>query len=146
MPEQKPKPHELLFFILYLAACALMAGLPFLIGFLTPLWLPQLGELKQGLWPWVPVLVIVFTLVLLATGEITDRLVRLLFPDAGKIASNTLESLLSFVVIVGCYYLVMSTYPLALASAAISVAVYLLCTPLINRLTASAPRDTPGAP
>ncbi|WP_404289981.1 hypothetical protein [Glutamicibacter arilaitensis] len=146
MPDQKPNPLELLFFILYLATCALMAGLPFIIGFLTPLWLPQLGELKAGLWPWVPVLVIAFTLVLLAAGELTDRLVRLLFSGASKAASNTLESLLSFVVIVGCYYLVMSTYPLALASAAISVAVYLLCTPLINRLTARAPRDTPGAP
>ena len=125
-----------------LLGCAFFAGLPVALGFLTPLALPILGELKAGLWGWVPLLTVVFTLTMLLAGEITDRLVLRTFKGAGKWGIEILQSLLSFVVLVLLFNLVMDTYKLALTSACVALVLYLLFAPLINKLNRKLPRSS----
>lgn len=142
MQDNKPKPHELLIFVLFLLGCVLFAGLPVALGFLTPLALPVLGELKTGLWGWVPILTIGFTLVVMLSGEITDRIVLHSFKGAGKWGIETLQSLLTFAVLVLLFNLVMDTYTLALTSAAVAVVLYLLFAPLISKMYKKVPHGS----
>lgn len=142
MQDNKLKTHELLIFILVLLGCVFFAGLPVALGFLAPLALPVLGELKAGLWGWVPLLTVVFTLTVLLAGEITDRLVLRTFKGSGKWGIEILQSLLSFVVLVLLFNLVMDTYKLALTSAGVALVLYLLFGPLINKLNRKLPRSS----
>lgn len=126
---------------LYLALVTLTAGLPVFLGFFSPLWFPQIGGPKTGVLLWSPLLAIAFILVILVLGEISDRIVLKVFASASKFAVQTLQTLLTFVVMLGCYRLVMTTYQAALIAAVTATLGYLLLSPLINRLGAKAPRN-----
>lgn len=128
---------------LLLAVVTLAAGLPVLLGFFAPLWFPQLGAPKQGILLWSPLLTIVFVLVILVLGEISDRIVLKIFNSASKIAVQTLQTLLTFVVLLGCYRLVMTEYQAALIASVTATVGYLVLSPLINKLAENAPRADP---
>lgn len=116
----------------YLALVALVTGLPVLLGFFTPLRFPQFGAPQPGILPWSALLTIVFVLVILVLGEISDRIVLKVFSSASTAAVKTLQTLLTFVVMIACYRLVMTTYQAALISALTATGGYLLLTPVIN--------------
>ncbi|MGO2485565.1 MAG: hypothetical protein ACTJGY_14860 [Glutamicibacter arilaitensis] len=126
---------------LYLAVVTLVAGLPVLLGFFAPLWFPHAGGPKMGVLPWSPLLAIAFILVIVVLGEISDRIVLKVFTSASKIAVQALQTLLTFIAMLGCYWLVMTTYQSALIAAATATLGYVLLSPLINRLDAKAPRN-----
>ncbi|WP_404290014.1 hypothetical protein [Glutamicibacter arilaitensis] len=100
--------------------------------------LPQLGDLVDGLWPWVPLFDLGFSLGVLLLGQITDRLVLRMFKGAGKWGVEVLQSLLSYAVLVVLFDVVMSTHAVVLTSVAVSVVFYLISTPLFKRLDAKA--------
>ena len=137
------KTSEKFGFGLYLSLVTLAAGLPVLLGFFAPLWFPQLGAPKHGILLWSPLLTIVFVLVILVLGEISDRIVLKVFNSASKIATQTLQTLLSFVVLLGCYRLVMTEYQAALIASATATVGYLVLSPLINKMAEKAPRTDP---
>jgi len=126
---------------LYLAIVILAAGLPVLLGFFTPLWLSQLGNPKSGVLLWSPLLTVGFVLLILFLGEMSDRMVLRVFGSASKIAVQTLQTLLTFVVMVGCYRLVMTSYQAALIAALTATLGYLVLSPVINRLDRKTPRS-----
>lgn len=126
---------------LYLAIVILATGLPILLGFFTPLWLSQLGNPKPGILLWSPLLTVAFVLMILFLGEMSDRMVLRVFDSTSKIAVQTLQTLLTFVVMVGCYRLVMTSYKAALIAALTGTLGYLVLSPVINRLDKKAPRS-----
>ncbi|HAY42342.1 MAG TPA: hypothetical protein DCY59_01765 [Micrococcaceae bacterium] len=126
---------------LYLAMVTLVTGLPVLLGFFAPLWFAQFGAAKPGLLLWSPLLAIVFVLIILVLGEISDRVVLKVFNSASKVAVQTLQTLLSFVVMLGCYRLTMTSYQAALIAAVTATLGYLVLSPVINRLEKKAPRS-----
>ncbi|MGO2482690.1 hypothetical protein [Glutamicibacter sp. BW77] len=128
-------------FGLYLAMVTLATGLPVLLGFFAPLWFSQFGNPKPGILIWSPLLTIVFVLIILVLGEISDRIVLKIFNSASKMAVQTLQTLLTFVVMLGCYRLVMTSYQSALIAAVTATLGYVVLTPLINRLERNAPRS-----
>jgi len=137
------KPTEKFGLGLYLSLVTLAAGLPVLLGFFTPLWFPQLGAPKNGILLWSPLLTIVFVLVILVLGEISDRIVLKVFNSASKVATQTLQTLLSFVVLLGCYRLVMTEYQAAMIASLTATVGYLVLSPLINKMAEKAPRTDP---
>lgn len=128
---------------IFLTLVTLVAGLPVLLGFFTPLWFPQLGAPRHGILIWSPLLTIVFVLVILVLGEISDRIVLRMFDSANKAATQTLQTLLSFVVLLGCYRLVMNEYQTALIASITATVGYLVLSPLINKMAEKAPRTDP---
>lgn len=132
---------EKLGFGLYLATVTLATGLPLLLGFFTPLWFSQLGNPRPGILFWSPLLTVVFVLIILILGEISDRIVLKVFNSASKIAVQSLQTLLTFVVILGCYRLVMTSYRAALIAAVTATLGYLVLSPVINRSEKKAPRS-----
>ena len=126
---------------LFLALVTLAAGLLVLLGFFSPLWFPQVGGPKAGVLLWSPLLAVAFILVILVLGEISDRIVLKVFASSSKLAVQTLQTLLTFVVMLGCYRMAMTTNHAALIAAATATLGYLLLSPLINRLDAKAPRN-----
>lgn len=134
------KTSEKLGFGLYLSLVTLIAGLPVLVGFFIPLWFPQLGAPKHGILLWSPLLTIVFVLVILVLGEISDRIVLKVFSSASKVATQALQTLLSFVVLLGCYRMVMTEYQAAMIASVTATLGYLLLSPLINKMADKAPR------
>lgn len=137
------KPIEKFGLGLYLSPVTLAAGLPVLLGFFTPLWFPQLGVPKQGVLLWSPLLTIVFVLAILVLGEISDRIVLRIFNSASKIAVRTLQTFLTFLVMLGCYRLVMTEYQAALIASVTATVGYLVLSPLINKMAEKAPRADP---
>ncbi|QXQ11838.1 hypothetical protein [Paeniglutamicibacter sp. Y32M11] len=132
---------EKLGFGLYLAMVTLATGLPLLLGFFTPLGFSQLGNPRPGILFWSPLLTVVFVPIILILGEISDRIVLRIFNGASKIAVQSLQTLLTFVVILGCYRLVMTSYQAALIAAVTATLGYLVLSPVINRLEKKAPRS-----
>ncbi|MGP5025962.1 hypothetical protein ACTXI4_12340 [Glutamicibacter ardleyensis] len=126
---------------LYLAMVTLAAGLPVLLGFFAPLWFSQFGAPIPGILLWSPLLTIVFVLIILVLGEISDRIVLKVFNSASKIAVQTLQTLLTFIVMIGCYRLVMTSYQAALIAAVTATLGYLVLSPVIKRLEKKAPRN-----
>lgn len=125
---------------LFLSLVTLAAGLPVLLGFFTPLWFPELGAPKHGILLWSPLLTIVFILVILVLGEISDRIVLKVFNSANKTATQALQTLLSFLVLLGCYRLAMTEYRAALIASVTATLGYLVLAPLINKMAEIAPR------
>ncbi|HJX79321.1 hypothetical protein [Glutamicibacter sp.] len=125
----------------YLAMVTLVTGLPVLLGFFAPLWFSQFGAPKPGILLWSALLTIVFVLIILVLGEISDRIVLRVFNSASKAAVQTLQTLLTFVVMIGCYRLVMTSYQAALIAAVTATLGYLVLSPVINRLEKKAPRS-----
>lgn len=80
----------------------LVAGLPVLLGYFSPLWFPQFGDPRAGVLLWSPLLTVAFILVILVLGDISDRIVLKVFASSGKFAVQTLQMLLTFVVMLGC--------------------------------------------
>lgn len=134
------KPSEKFGFGLYLALVTLLAGAPVLLGFFAPLWFSQVGEPKNGILLWSPFLTVVFVLIILVLGKITDRLVLRVFNSASQAATQMLQTLLSFVVMLGCYRLVMTDYRAALVASVTATLGYLLFSPLINKLAKKSTR------
>ncbi|MBF6670259.1 hypothetical protein [Glutamicibacter sp. FBE19] len=134
------KTSEKFGFGFYLSLVTIAAGLPVLLGFFTPLWFPQLGAPKHGILLWSPLLTIGFVLVTLVLGEISDRIVLKIFNSASKVATQALQTLLSFVVLLGCYRLVMTEYQAALVASVTATLGYLVLSPLINKLAVKAPK------
>ncbi|WP_159613288.1 hypothetical protein [Glutamicibacter sp. JC586] len=137
------KTSEKFGFGLFLSLVTLAAGLPVLLGFFAPLWFPQAGSPKHGVLLWSPLLTIVFVLVILVLGEISDRIVLKVFNSASKIATQALQTLLSFIVMLGCYRLVMTEYEGALLASATATVGYLVLSPLTNKMAEKAPRTDP---
>lgn len=135
------KTSEKFGFGLYLSLVTLAAGLPVLLGFFAPLWFSQVGAPKHGILLWSPLLTIVFVLVILILGEISDRFVLKVFNSASKIATQALQTLLSFVVLLGCYRLVMTDYQAALVASVTATLGYLVLSPLINKMAEKAPKN-----
>lgn len=73
-----------------------------LLGYFSPLWFPQCGDLRAGVLLWSPLLSIAFILVILVLGDISDRIVLKVFASSGNFAVQTLQMLLTFVVMLGC--------------------------------------------
>lgn len=126
---------------LYLALVTLASGLPILLGFFTPLWIAHYGTPRPGVLPWSPLLTIIFVLLVLALGEISDRIVLRVFNTAHKLPVHILQALMTFIVMLACYRLVMTTYEAAVIAALTAVLGYLLLAPLINHLYKKAPKD-----
>lgn len=135
------KTSEKFGFGLYLSLVTLAAGLPVLLGFFAPVWVPQVGTPKHGILLWSPLLTIVFVLVVLVLGEISDRIVLKVFNSASKVATQTLQTLLSFVVLLGCYRLVMTDYQAALVASVTATLGYVVLSPIINKMAEKAPKN-----
>ncbi len=128
-------------FGVFLLLAILTAGLPVFLGFFTPLWLPQFGSLLDGVLPWTPLLVVLYMIIIVVLAEISDRIVLRVFNSASRVSVEVLQSLLTFIVMVGCYRLTMTEYRAAVVAALIASIGYLVLSPVINHLYKTAPRD-----
>lgn len=80
---------------------------------------------------------------MLVLGEISDRIVLKIFNSSSKIAVQTLQTLLTFLVMLGCYRLVMTEYQAALIASVTATMGYLVLSPLTNKMAEKTPRADP---
>ena len=80
-------------------------------------------------------------IIIVILGEISDRIVVRIFSSAHRLGVETLQSLLTFAVMIGCYRLVITDYRAALVSALVATITYVALSPVINRLDKAVPKE-----
>lgn len=110
-------------------ACNGIAGTA---GIFCPAMVLPVRNSEPGILVWSPLLTIACVLIIFVLGEISDRLIIKIFNSASQLAMQTLQTLLTFLVMLGCYRLVMMSYQAVLIAAVTATLGNLILTPLIN--------------
>ncbi|WP_418908769.1 hypothetical protein [Glutamicibacter endophyticus] len=124
---------------LYLALLLLLIGLPAMGGFAAPLLWPQFPGIDDGLWPWTPLLALVFTVVLALLDGPIERFALLFGATARRSVTGPLEAVFTLLAAALLYGLTMASYQATLIAAVTCVVLYLILTPLLGWVLAHAP-------